>query len=167
MVFIAGGVGVNPLMSMLSHLAEQAKIQKGLGFEIKFLYSLRDPGPPRVKERILFLERIVNIFEEMGSPDSLRLFLTPSKEQEVEGVKRGGWQKGREDAVIGGAWGEIAYKMRRLRKEDLENALGSIGERGGTVVYVCGVKGMTDQFVGWAESAEGMSGDRVFCERWW
>lgn len=56
---------------------------------------------------------------------------------------------------------------RRITEDDIETALGAVGDRAGTVVYVCGVKEMTDRFVESAGRMEGMSPDRVFSEKWW
>ena len=59
-VFVAGGVGVNPLVSMLGTLAGD---RRGGGcaaapWEVHFLYSLKDPGPRRRDPaRMLFLPR--------------------------------------------------------------------------------------------------------------
>jgi ferredoxin-NADP reductase len=153
-VFVAGGIGVNPLMAMLSHLSEMPGEDRG--FDVKMLYSVRDPGPGRNGKGILFLGRLMGIFEAWGNCDGLQLYLTPGKKGEEAG-----------EAVLGGEEGEILYRRRRIRRADLESCLGEVRDRAGTVVYVCGVPEMTDELVGWAREAEGMDGRRVLCEKWW
>jgi NAD(P)H-flavin reductase len=51
--------------------------------------------------------------------------------------------------------------------QDVEDAVG--GDRDATVVYVCGVPAMTDEFVGALVSPEGFGIDRtrVLFEKWW
>jgi len=147
-VFVAGGVGINPLMSILSHLSQQ----NHLPFEIKFLYSLRDPGEERTGDSVLFLERLVKIFNKLGNGGSLQVFLT--------GGKKG-------DGVIDSNENEITYRGRRIETKDLSQALGPAEERNGTVVYICGVPDMTDEFVKAAKDAEGMDERHVLCEKWW
>jgi ferredoxin-NADP reductase len=174
-VFIAGGVGINPFMSMLSHISEVATERK-LGFEIKFLYSARDPGPARNAEEILFLPRLISIFSSLGNSDALELFLTPSASELKDGEKgrnvkdEGGISNGDRLAVLGGPGGEILYRRRRVRQKDIERVIGTKEEREGTLVYVCAGREMTDWIVEFLEGLEGMRGKeagRVRCERWW
>lgn len=153
-MFVAGGIGVNPLMAMLSHLSEMPEEERR--FDVKMLYSVRDPGPGRNGKGILFLGRLMRIFETWGNCDGLKLYLTPGKNGEEAG-----------EAVMGGEDGEILYRRRRIRRADLESCLGEVRDRAGTVVYVCGVPEMTDELVGWAREAEGMDGRHVLCEKWW
>lgn len=148
-VFVAGGVGINPLMSMLSSIGES----RMESLEVELLYSVKvskDPKNVAVSE-ILFLERLADLFRtfERGL---LKLFLTGT----ANGDGSLEWQGGR-----------IAYRGRRIMDRDLEEALGSRGVRKETVCYVCGVPEMTDSIVGWLSRAEGMSAERVFCEKWW
>jgi NAD(P)H-flavin reductase len=51
---------------------------------------------------------------------------------------------------------------RRIEKQDLVD---SVGDSEGTVCFVCGPPGMTDEFVGIFEGLVGA--ERVFCEKWW
>jgi ferredoxin-NADP reductase len=152
-VFVAGGIGINPLMAMLSHLAEAPA---PLGFSVKVLYSARDPGVGRSAREILFLPRLAEVVERLGDFDALELFLTPGEGEGNDGM-----------AVIGGEDGEILYRGRRIRGEDLERVLGPVEERVGTVVYVCGVPGMTEKLVRRAKKAEGMDERHVLHEKWW
>ena len=147
-VLIAGGVGINPLMSILSHLSQQER----LPFDIKFLYTLRDPGSGRSGKSILFLERLVKIFNKLGGGKSLEVYLTSGD--------------GR-DGVIQLNENAIHFKGRRIEKRDIWEALGRIEERNGTIVYICGVPSMTDEFVEAAKTAQGINERHVLCEKWW
>ena len=58
-------------------------------------------------------------------------------------------------------------RHRRITHEDLLDAIGPVAERRGVVVYVCGPRMMTDDFVEVLMRAEGMEEKRVLCEKWW
>ena len=153
-VFIAGGVGINPLVSMLSVIAEakeRAQAEGGkIGFDVRFLYSVRNSFDTQGNnEEILFLSRLRDIFKLLGEEGELKLFVT-----------------GKEGGEVHGSEG-LKVERRRIDEGDLENALGEVGNRDSTVVYVCGVPGMTDRFVELAGKAEGMDGKRVLSEKWW
>lgn len=155
-VFVAGGVGINPLMSMLSSIAE-GKANGGLeGLDVEFLYSVKCGGQPFVAGQVLFLQRLVGVFEKLGKPKRLKLFLTGKlvPEDVLESL---------ESQIQSG----IEVLGRRITKLELDDVLGEMGKREGTVVYVCGVAKMTDWIVECVGKAEGMSEDRVFCEKWW
>lgn len=144
-VFVAGGVGINPMMSMMSFIHEQKK-----DLEIEFLYSVKSTGSKADIEKILFLERLKTIFREMARPGALKLFLTGDVSVKKLEVPE-----------------DVAYARKRIAEDDIEEALGSIDMRRGVAVYVCGVPEMTDWVTEYAGTATGMSPSRVFCERWW
>ncbi|KAI0969854.1 hypothetical protein F4678DRAFT_157126 [Xylaria arbuscula] len=92
-VFVAGGVGVNPLVSMLCSLASASSAPKtsttGAGdLEVRFIYSAKDPGVDssskgkrgagnvRNARNVLFLERIARVFRRGLVKGRLELFLT-------------------------------------------------------------------------------------------
>ncbi|KAK0720403.1 hypothetical protein B0H67DRAFT_576013 [Lasiosphaeris hirsuta] len=131
-VFIAGGVGINPLVSMLSSLAESRPSLPD-GLEVQFLYSMRDPGPPRDAGAMLFLERTVGLFANLRG--GLKLFLTGE----------GGDAAGGEQGVVSCAGADVSFQSRRISVDDVAAILGPDKER--AVVYVCGVPTMTDHFV--------------------
>ncbi|PVH84727.1 hypothetical protein DL98DRAFT_584273 [Cadophora sp. DSE1049] len=150
-VFIAGGVGINPLISMLSVIAEEKERARNLGFDVRFLYSVRNSTDSEGRnEEILFLSRLRDIFGVLGEEGQLSLFLT-GKDGKGELIGLEG----------------VEVQRRRIEESDLEDALGDVKDREGTVVYVCGVPGMTDRFVDLAERTEEMDGRRVLSEKWW
>ncbi|CZS93245.1 hypothetical protein WAI453_000916 [Rhynchosporium graminicola] len=155
-VFIAGGVGINPLMSMLSSIAEEKEkaSSERLGFTVVFLYSVRAAIDSTGRsEEVLFLSRIREIFDVLGEEGDFKLFVT-GDEENIRGE-------------LSGDYGGLAAQRRRIENSDLEAALGEKSERGGTVVYVCGVPSMTDRFVKMAGKADGMDKARVLSEKWW
>ncbi|KAK9419765.1 putative NADH-cytochrome b-5 reductase [Seiridium unicorne] len=151
-VFVAGGVGINPLISMLSDIAEKGSV----GFAVSFLYSLKDPGPGRRDAaKMLFLERLHDLFKSGKVNGELRLFLTGGD------VGKGTIECGGED--------EVSFEGRRLGKQDLEEAVGHAVDRRFTVVYVCGLPTMTDEFVEDLTNPNGlgMAPHTVLREKWW
>ncbi|RDK38532.1 hypothetical protein M752DRAFT_269584 [Aspergillus phoenicis ATCC 13157] len=172
-VFVAGGVGINPLMSMLSHLNNGDEIAlPHPSFNIRFLYSTKLPrkeegtvtgsggGGSNSLEQILFLSRLRQIIASQSQicrlQISLDLFITdPGLDQ---------------SSLTGSAESDdLTLHMRRINRDDLRKAIsnpdGSI-EAAETVCYVCGPPGMTDDVVG---NLEGFLGDkeRVYYEKWW
>lgn len=182
-VFVAGGVGVNPLVSMLSSIATTTTATAP--FDVHFLYSLKDPlrssgegegkANRREARRMLFLERIARLFREGRVKGRLEVFLTGGKDGEE--------RKGGEDGIVcdgGQGKGEqnegsgftIPFHARRCTVEDdVTKALGDTpADRRFAVVYVCGVPTMTDEFVAKLTDREkglGMEPHRVLCEKWW
>ncbi|KAM0280306.1 hypothetical protein ACHAQH_004142 [Verticillium albo-atrum] len=161
-VFVAGGVGINPLMSIVSHLASG---EEPPPFDIDFMYSTKTPpeawedGYLRI-DRILFLARLLKLFSEGRVTGRLSLFLT--------GDVRGG------ETGINAKWTEtprakLHVYSRRIGVVDLEEAVGSQGQRKVSVAYVCGVPAMTDAFTEQLISTTGlaMERDRVLFEKWW
>ena len=153
-VFIAGGVGVNPVMSMLG--AMDWKGNSGVGGmrrRVRVLYGSKREVVEGKAGRILFEERLEAItrrWEDLEGIDvQLSMFETGegAKEEVGDGVVK--WRKG------------------RIQHEDLMKALGPEEEREHTVVYICGVPGMTDEFVEVLKKAPGMEEKRVLCEKWW
>lgn len=54
-----------------------------------------------------------------------------------------------------------------MKHEDALHALGPVGQRDSTMAYVCGPRDMTDEVVDLLRGAEGMTEERVRCEKWW
>ncbi|KAJ5729814.1 Riboflavin synthase-like beta-barrel [Penicillium malachiteum] len=161
-VLIAGGVGINPLISILSHLNQ---IQNAQPLNVHFLYSSRVPQNQDTKatdfilDQILFLPRLRQIIRSQGPSSrlhlSLSLFLTNAS-------KAGFSLESPADLTI---------YPRRIRDEDLRLAIE--GQRGEldpqeTVAYVCGPPAMTDELVEQMQEILGEGGSqRVFFEKWW
>ncbi|KAL9584735.1 MAG: hypothetical protein Q9203_004552 [Teloschistes exilis] len=156
LVFVAGGVGVNPLMSILSHLH---KTTNQLPEHLEFLYTTHLP-PSGNLHTILFVDRIHKLFQQNlnhHNHKKFKLFLTQaSRDEEPPSLS---WPASTE--------GSRQTFRRRISHGDLLDAIGHPSGRGGTVVYVCGPPGMTDEFVGVLRGAEGMEEGRVLCEKWW
>ncbi|KAM7204390.1 hypothetical protein V8F33_001692 [Rhypophila sp. PSN 637] len=164
-IFIAGGVGVNPLMSMLSSIAE-------MDFpllQVHFLYSVRRDSPSPQKE-ILFLDRIAGLFgygekncagcydgKKGKVTGQFNLFLTQPPlphHQRTPSPRRH----------------DYPTYYRRISKQDVASALGP--DKDTSAVYICGPPSMTDSFVELLTSSEepggfGMEKDRVLFEKWW
>ncbi|KAI1133895.1 hypothetical protein F5Y05DRAFT_253282 [Hypoxylon sp. FL0543] len=162
-VFVAGGVGVNPLMSMVSSLAEKG--DGGAPFEVHFLYSLKDDPAsqgPRRASRLQFVERLASIFASGKVKGRFQLFLTSGN----------GEGRGEEEGVLAcrDEGGDVPFRARRMTVDDVAAAVGGASERRFAVVYVCGVPTMTDDFVQRLTDPQhglGMEPHRVLCEKWW
>lgn len=167
-VFVAGGMGINPLMSMLSFIGEQESGGGRDGLEVEVLHSVKDPGASdgssmeaRNGAGVLFLERIVGLFESGRVKGKLRLFLTGG------GAAADGDGGGEKDVLTCGGGVDVPFLRRRVTVGDVEEALG--GEKEAALVYVCGVPSMTDEFVDALVSpgGVGMERGRVLFEKWW
>ena len=144
-------------MSMLSWIAEQQQ-QQHLNLEVQLLYGVRDPGS---RCDILFLERIRGVFEAGLVRGGVRLFLTGATTTTTgEGAEGSGSGEGERGVPV---------VRRRMVVRDVEEAVGE--DKEGAVVYVCGVPGMTDEFVRGlvapAPEGVGMDERRVLFEKWW
>ncbi|KAF2673388.1 hypothetical protein BT63DRAFT_410401 [Microthyrium microscopicum] len=147
-VFIAGGVGINPLMAMIRHLG----LTDTMPPNVNFLYSVKAPPtiPDEGRVTALFLDDLVDIARTSGSgKGKLRLKLFSSNYKYAEALSQHG-------AIIA---------PRRIRHEDLLSALGDKKES--TVCYVCGPPDMTDQFVEFLQGQDGLEKEQVLCEKWW
>ncbi|KAF4969464.1 hypothetical protein FSARC_3322 [Fusarium sarcochroum] len=138
-VFVAGGVGINPLASMMGCIAEE-----GYSLEMKILYASKLPA--RGLKDVLFLERISAWFKERKLGGSLKVFAT------------GGYDKQEES-------GGFDVLKRRFNIEDVREAVGGKGDE--SVVYVCGPQVMTDEIVDGLTGEGGMDKKRVMLEKWW
>ncbi|PGH11628.1 hypothetical protein AJ79_04768 [Helicocarpus griseus UAMH5409] len=172
-VFVAGGVGINPLISMLSHIFQNPSTLPHSP-PIHLLYSTRLPTTPTQGEdisnhlnQVLFLPRLRNIMKfQQQQNQALRLhlhiFITNLPKTPCNPPP------------------DFALHDRRITMADLRDVVcgrkdaaksggGPSGDR--TVCYVCGPPNMTDEFVAGIEGllgpAEKGRGKRVFCEKWW
>lgn len=117
------------------------------------MYTVRAPYPE--PKRILFLERIRAIFAapEDGIRKDFSLYLTGDY-QPAGNIMRP------PDPNLG-------YLKRRFEHTDLIDHLPALEQRKGTVAYVCGPPKMTDDVVDFLKGLEGISEERVLCEKWW
>lgn len=142
-VFVAGGVGINPLIAMLRHLDFAGDMPE----QVDFMYSTKAPELTLRYEQILFLSDLVRIVSRWMPRVRLHLFITGqlSEQRTV----------GRFPAFTNG----------RLKKENLEAVLRDAPEV--TVAYVCGPPNMTDELVSFFQDDMGIPKERVLCEKWW
>lgn len=160
LVLIAGGVGINPLISIFSHLIQLHPSQRPE--EIHFLYGTKTSESEPDPQTILFLPRLMDLVGAAAEPldVTLSLYLTgPTGYEGGEKIEHG--------KLPNRTW------ARRMGEGDLVGALdgwkkgsGSKG-RGETVCYVCGPQRMTDEVVEFLGKQEGMEKGRVLCEKWW
>ena len=160
LVLIAGGVGINPLISIFSHLIQLHPSQRPE--EIHFLYGTKTSSSEPDPQTILFLPRLMDLVGAAAEPldVTLSLYLTgPTGYEGGEKIEHG--------KLPNRTW------ARRMGEGDLVGALdgwkkgsGSEG-RGETVCYVCGPQKMTDEIVEFLGKQEGMEKGRVLCEKWW
>ncbi|RGP64354.1 oxidoreductase nad-binding domain-containing 1 [Fusarium sporotrichioides] len=138
-VFVAGGVGINPFASMMGCIAEE-----DYQLDVRVLYSSKVPAQGLTG--VLFLERIKTWFEENKISGDLKVFET------------GGHDK-REDES------GFDVSKRRFTIQDVKEAIG--GQENESVVHVCGPAGMTDEIVDGLTRDGGMDKKRVMLEKWW
>ncbi|KKY14286.1 hypothetical protein UCRPC4_g06819 [Phaeomoniella chlamydospora] len=179
-VFIAGGVGINPLMSMISALSESSSWPR----TVRIFYSIRlptsshqDPNdsnkltvtPTRSLGSILFFTRLNSLVRDAKAWDSegvndikFKLLVTGSsttKGARLSEDMAGSLTPSLADVVYG----------RRIQWEEIREAIGGDNEeeKKDAVVYVCGPRDMTDEIVQGLKEKEGMGEERVLCEKWW
>ncbi|MCJ1363180.1 hypothetical protein MMC16_002287 [Acarospora aff. strigata] len=145
-VFVAGGVGINPLISMVSHLHQTNRLPQ----EVQFIYATR---LSESEKHVLFLSRLQNIAQSIRPGQfQLQLYIT------------GG---GSPSSLRSRSTAQTSMQQRRISHIDLVDALGTPEDRAGVVCYVCGPPAMTDEFVQVLRHADGMEENRVLCEKWW
>lgn len=127
--------------------------------EVHFLYATKATSDLDA-QKVLFLPRLMDLAGMAADPHNvtLSLYLTGT------GNDDGGLI---ED-------GNLPNKTfaRRIQEFDLQRALdgfqdGKSTSRQKTVCYVCGPPRMTDEVVALLSKQEGMSEERVLCEKWW
>ncbi|WPG97812.1 oxidoreductase nad-binding domain-containing protein 1 [Acrodontium crateriforme] len=155
LVFVAGGVGVNPLISMFSHLIRATHRPR----EIHFLYGTK-ASPEIDPQKILFLPRLMDLCAATSDPNvTLSLYLTGTGDQ---GKIEHGKLPNRTFA-------------RRISEADVVGALdgfkastyGAEHDRLDTICYICGPSQFTDGFVDMIKNQPGMTEARVLREKWW
>ncbi|KAF9883150.1 hypothetical protein FE257_004035 [Aspergillus nanangensis] len=162
-VFVAGGVGINPLVSMLSHLNNNAVDSPALlhpPCNIHFLYSCKAPEENTALEQVLFLSRIRQIIRSHAESQRLRISL----DLYLTNLPAGSSSLPEESPS------DLTIHPRRINRGDLQMALSGSDGRihpDKTVCYMCGPPRMTDEFVGVMQELLGQNKERVFFEKWW
>ena len=118
--------------------------------EVWFLYTVRWPSGKNNLEEILFYEDLRAIAQSERTKVNLTLFVTNGS-----------------DEVQGGGDGIQKVYGRRITQQDLLLAVGPEERRQSVVCYICGLPAMTDTFVAFLTGLEGLSEQRVLCEKWW
>lgn len=148
-VFVAGGVGINPLMSMLSHISENE-----YDLDVRVLYGTK--LPTNGTAGVVFLDRIKELYRQSSVKGTVEVFAT--------GDNVGSEQ---EEPLDEAAF--VKVHRRRLAAADVEDLVG-IDDPESTVVYICGPPTMTDEFVAALTSKEkglGLDPKQVLTEKWW
>ncbi|KAF2501569.1 hypothetical protein BU16DRAFT_556048 [Lophium mytilinum] len=151
-VFIAGGVGINPLVSILSHIRE-SNVQLD---ELRFIYATKISKQDPKESEILFLPRLLDNFK-------------------LPHTSNDGPRKERLDLFFTGHQGNLELakdlppqtQFRRLGDRDIEEAAGTVQEKQSSLFYVCGPPTMTDHIVDFLKKQDSVRPDHVLCEKWW
>ncbi|KAL2444396.1 hypothetical protein ABEF95_016521 [Exophiala dermatitidis] len=167
-VFVAGGVGINPIMSMVSAIHEA-----GLGLAgtesssekipvpktVRVLYtSRREKSPQGQSEPVLFEARLRSIADHWSSRKDVMDYTYTFFETSASGEA-----EAKEDEQTQNS--TTCY--RRINHNDLLDAIGPQETRPNTFVYVCGLPTMTDEFVSFLKNTPGVDERKVLCEKWW
>ncbi|CAG8459516.1 6217_t:CDS:2 [Paraglomus occultum] len=141
-VMIAGGVGINPLMSMLDYICECGD-QEGILRDIRLLYSAK------TYSELLFLERIENLRKNWNGNMVCTYYIT--KEESMDSSN---------------SESEFAYGMR-ISKDVIDTIVDA--ERDHSMRskwFICGPPSMEDDIIGWLR-ARGIEEGRIKFEKWW
>ena len=145
-VFVAGGVGINPLMSMLSFIAEQ-----NVDLDVKIAYGTKIPE--NGLQGVVFLDRIKELYRQGRVKGVVKVFTTGKSANVRKSLTEN----------------QIDIYQRRLSVQDVEELI-SDDQPDGTAVYICGPPNMTDEFVTALTSKEkglGLDHRQVLTEKWW
>ncbi|KAJ6068574.1 hypothetical protein N7499_010461 [Penicillium canescens] len=165
-IFIAGGVGINPLISIISHLNNNDP-NTTCPPKVHILYSTRLPkGNENLSleeklEQILFLPRLRQIMQSQKQSRRTEIFL----DLFLTNLPPGSNQLGIDRA------GLSTIHAGRISESYLRDVVVNASERmdlKDTVCYVCGPPGMTDSVVEVLGRVLGEGGEqRIFFEKWW
>ncbi|RVX66153.1 hypothetical protein B0A52_09882 [Exophiala mesophila] len=167
-VFIAGGVGINPIMSMISAI-DEVGVKQAVGSmpkKVRVLYSARRGYTPQgEKEDVLFEHRLEEIARKWNKHPQVdykyRFFQTGLSGGPTTGSKRSASPFDNPNPD------NMTTHNGRITHDDLFDAIGPERSRRNTVIYVCGLPTMTDEFVYLFEGCPGLDENRVLCEKWW
>ncbi|CAL8575659.1 hypothetical protein XPA_001570 [Xanthoria parietina] len=157
---VAGGVGINPLMSILTHLRQNPQEPKRT---ISLIYGARAPQSHDLS-KILFLDRLRD-YSWMGQQTTpfVKLYLTRCSEEEAIDMNDR-YSRPKEEVI------DLHSALAgRIDREALRNAVDHADDdewRKQAVVYICGPAKMTDEFER-IYLDMGMEQGRVLTEKWW
>ncbi|KAH6877763.1 hypothetical protein J4E90_009327 [Alternaria incomplexa] len=168
-IFIAGGVGINPMMSMMTYINQNYP-----NLEVRFLYSTKVPSRETDPSEVLFLQDVLDLFRIPRfkvTKDRLELFFTGTWDGSEMGTNEGDLihplmsltlpQIDSATEVPVCAW------THRIDDIALSSAVGNRKEAQSTVFYVCGPPDMTDDMVKFIKEQDNVAPERVLCEKWW
>ncbi|ORY17413.1 hypothetical protein BCR34DRAFT_37384 [Clohesyomyces aquaticus] len=166
-VFIAGGVGINPLMSMISYIGQQRDSLE----QVRLLYATKLPSTNPERTEILFLPRILDFFCEPRTSSQdlkghLELFVTGAhnktsrSDKDVSGLLNLPPPEPEADATV-------KVYQGRIDESALSRAVGDPETQSSSVFYVCGPPHMTDSIVQHLRNKENVASEQVLCEKWW
>jgi ferredoxin-NADP reductase len=149
-------------MAMLSHMHGTGSMPE----EVRVLYSTRRRGDEAVDGKddhdiasqvkdVLFSTRLLDIARQHTKQMQLDFFMTD------------GSRSASAEPAPNKHEGNVSLIPGKIETQQIEKALGDVEGRGEAVCYICGPQKMTDYFVGVVGAAEGMSEERVLCEKWW
>ncbi|KAL8658372.1 MAG: hypothetical protein Q9226_001048 [Calogaya cf. arnoldii] len=156
---VAGGVGINPLMSILTHLRQDPDEPKRT---ISFIYGTRAPQSKDLS-KILFLDRLrARTLMGHQTKSFVKLYLTQCSEEEMVEMRNRYFRPTEEVINIHSTF------ARRIDREALHDAVNHTDAewRKNAVVYICGPPRMTDKFENFYLDM-GMEKGRVLTEKWW
>lgn len=141
LVLIAGGVGINPLLSILRHSADLHRDQanKGSSYEIgkiKLFYSAKNTS------ELLFKKNILDLVNEFPEKITCSLHVTKQTAQISEELK---------PYITEG----------RITEKEISNHVSA-----GTLFYICGPPPMTDFFSKQLEDSH-VPKEHICFEKWW
>ncbi|KAL2848543.1 hypothetical protein BJY01DRAFT_233851 [Aspergillus pseudoustus] len=164
-VFVVGGVGINPIISMLSHLNNNdettGSFHASLGIHVLYSTKLPDNVTPETGfNQIPFLSRLREIVRSQEQSRRLRitldLFLTNNHDQSSSLPAR--------------TPQDMTIQSRRISRDDLQRMVSRAHSQSNpdeTVCYVCGPPQMTDEVVDILNDLLNGHKDRIYFEKWW
>lgn len=151
-VLVAGGVGVNPLVSMLRFMADAR-----LDLDVCVAYATKMPRSGRLGD-VLFLDTLAELLGRGRLRGSLSLHVTSAHGCDTKASVADGVH------TLGGA--RIHVSASRLSGDEVRGLVLD-GDPESTLVYICGPPAMTDQLVEALTAAGHVSTKRVMTEKWW
>ena len=169
-IFIAGGVGINPIMSMLSYAHENYS-----NLEVRVVYSTKVPSRETNPTEVLFLPEMLELFRIPRSETTKR----PSRAFFLRAQSMGPDMGTQNATPISPLMALTLPKIdsdtevpvlawtHRIDETALSSAVGNQTMAQHSVFYVCGPPDMTDELVDHLKQQPNVMENRVLCEKWW